>query len=82
MPVFADIDPQTLCIDPRAVEQRVREHPDVVGILAVHVYGNACDVDALARRHGLHILCLPLGGGTDRAPVFRIAAILRDTLKN
>lgn len=58
-PVFADIDPQTLCIDPSAVEQRLREHPDVAGILAVHVYGNACDVDALAelaRRHDLHVL--------------------------
>lgn len=58
-PVFADIDPQTLCIDPLAVERRLGEHPDAAGILAVHVYGNACDVDALdalARRHELYVL--------------------------
>jgi dTDP-4-amino-4,6-dideoxygalactose transaminase len=45
-PVFADID-ASLCIDPAQVEAVWRE--DTGGILATHVYGNACDVEALAR---------------------------------
>ncbi len=58
-PIFADIDPRTLCLDPAEVERRLAEHPDAAGILPVHVFGNACDVEALAaiaRRHGLRIL--------------------------
>lgn len=55
-PILADIDPQSLCIDPAQVEKQLRAHPDVAGIMPVHVYGNACDVDALkalADTHGL-----------------------------
>lgn len=58
-PVFADIDPDTLCIDPLHVERLLAEHPDAAGLLPVHVYGNACDVDRLAdlaEKHGLRLL--------------------------
>lgn len=58
-PIFADIDPHSLCIDPAEVERRLKEHPDAAGILPVHVYGNACDVEMLAKiavRHNLKIL--------------------------
>ncbi len=58
-PVFADIDPDSLCIDPDQVERLIAVHPDVAGIVPVHVYGNACDVDALeslARKNGLRLL--------------------------
>lgn len=58
-PVFADIDPRTLCLDPDEVERCLTEHPDTAGLLPVHVFGNACDVRALediARRHDLRIL--------------------------
>lgn len=47
-PVFADIDPHSLCIDPQEVERCLKKHPDTAGLLPVHVYGNACDVQALA----------------------------------
>lgn len=47
-PVFADIDPGTLCIDPVQVEACLEKHPDAAGILPVHVYGNACAVSELA----------------------------------
>lgn len=57
-PIFADIDPQSLCIDPAEVERRIREHPDTAGILPVHVYGNACEVEALAGIADQHGLCL------------------------
>jgi len=45
-PVFADIDPRTFCIDPSDVRRKMT--PDVSAILAVHVYGNPCDVHGLA----------------------------------
>jgi len=56
-PVFCDIDPVTLNVDPDAVERAIT--PRTSAILAVHVYGNPCDVDGLQRaadRHGLKII--------------------------
>lgn len=53
-PVFADIHPHSLCLDPAAVAARIG--PRTVGILGVHVYGMPCDVvalEALAARHHL-----------------------------
>lgn len=44
-PVFADIDPVTLNLDPGAVERAIT--PATCAILPVHCYGHACDVDAL-----------------------------------
>lgn len=56
-PVFADIDPVTLNLDPRAVERAITQ--DTCAILPVHCYGHACDVDsfeALAQAHGLKLV--------------------------
>ena len=56
-PVFADIDPSRLTLDPQRVEERVTSK--TTGILAVHVYGVPCDVEALqavATRHGLKLV--------------------------
>jgi len=56
-PVFADIDPVTLNIDPAAVERLIT--PRTQAILAVHCYGVPCDTVALAdiaRRHGLRLI--------------------------
>lgn len=56
-PVFCDIDPVTLNVDPDAVERAITSRTS--GILAVHVYGNPCDVEGLQRvadRHGLKII--------------------------
>jgi dTDP-4-amino-4,6-dideoxygalactose transaminase len=56
-PVFCDVDPVTLNVDPAAVERAVTGRTSA--ILAVHVYGNPCDVDGLCRvaeRHGLKII--------------------------
>ena len=44
-PVFADIDPMTMTIDPAAVESLVTSR--TTGILGVHVYGLPCAVGAL-----------------------------------
>ena len=44
-PVLVDIDPDTLCIDPAAAEAAIT--PRTRAIIAVHVAGAACDLDAL-----------------------------------
>lgn len=56
-PVFVDIKPDTLCIDPEQIEAAIT--PRTSAILATHVYGIPCDVeaiDAIARRHGLKVI--------------------------
>lgn len=56
-PVFADIHPDTMTLDPEAVERLIT--PRTTGILAVHVYGIPCDVHGLqevADRHGLKVI--------------------------
>jgi dTDP-4-amino-4,6-dideoxygalactose transaminase len=44
-PVFCDIEPESLCIDPRQVERLIT--PRTTGIIGVHLFGRACDVAAL-----------------------------------
>ena len=56
-PVFCDIDPVTMTLDPAKVEALIT--PKTTGILAVHVYGIPCDVAALrsiADRYGLKLV--------------------------
>lgn len=56
-PVFADIDPRTLNIDPDKIEQAIT--PNTSAILATHVFGNPCDIDSIqsiADRHHLRII--------------------------
>ncbi len=55
-PVFVDVEPDTLNIDPRKVEAAIT--PRTKAILPVHMAGQTCDMDALAaiaERHGLPI---------------------------
>ncbi len=56
-PVFVDVDPITLTIDPPSVERAITRKTSA--ILAVHVYGTICDVHALqdiADRYGLRLI--------------------------
>ncbi len=56
-PVFADIDPDRLTLDPAAVEALVG--PSTAAIIPVHLYGQPADLPALAKvadRHGLAIV--------------------------
>lgn len=48
-PVFVDIDPQTLCISPAALEECLRNDPEIAGVLPVHVYGIPCDVFQISK---------------------------------
>jgi perosamine synthetase len=56
VPVFADLDPVTYNIDPASVEAAITEK--TVAIIAVHLTGNACDLDALQTIAEEHRLCL------------------------
>ncbi|WP_457098557.1 DegT/DnrJ/EryC1/StrS family aminotransferase [Microbacterium sp. P5_E9] len=56
-PVFADPDPGTMLLDPATIEALIT--PRTRAIIAVHLYGRLCDMDALsaiARRHGLRLI--------------------------
>lgn len=56
-PVFADIEPDTWCLDPRDVEHRIT--PRTKAILAVDLYGHMADLPALAdiaKKHGLVLI--------------------------
>jgi dTDP-4-amino-4,6-dideoxygalactose transaminase len=56
VPVFADVD-DTYTLDPKDVEAKIT--PRTRAILAVHLFGNPCDMDALAdiaRRHNLFLI--------------------------
>lgn len=56
-PVFADIDEDTLNISPSSIESCITAK--TTGILATHVYGNPCDIEAInriAQKHGLKVI--------------------------
>lgn len=56
-PVFVDIDPDTLNIDPAKIEEKITCH--TVAIMPVHVFGNACDIEAIdtiAKSHNLKVI--------------------------
>ena len=46
-PVFADIDPITLNLDPKKIEAAIT--PQTTAIMPVHCYGHPCDVDAIQK---------------------------------
>lgn len=55
--VFADIDPDTLCIDPKDIERRITKHTKAV--MVVHCYAYPADMDeimAIARRHNIKVV--------------------------
>ena len=64
-PVFADVDPATLNLDPEAVEAAIT--PRTKAILPVDIFGYPCELDplrTLAERHGLALIedaCEALG---------------------
>jgi perosamine synthetase len=64
-PVFADVDPQTLNLDPGAVEAAITDRTRA--IVAVDIFGYPCELDelrAICERHGLALIedsCQALG---------------------
>lgn len=56
-PVFCDIEPNTMTIDPKKIEELIT--PNTSAILGVHVYGFPCNVEAIkkiADRHDLKVI--------------------------
>ncbi|MGB9616215.1 MAG: DegT/DnrJ/EryC1/StrS family aminotransferase [Desulfomonilaceae bacterium] len=56
-PVLVDVDPETWCIDPSLIEEKIT--PRTRAIMAVHMYGHPCDMDAIcaiAKKHGLYVI--------------------------
>jgi dTDP-4-amino-4,6-dideoxygalactose transaminase len=56
-PVFVDIDPETLNIDPEKIESAITRHSRA--IIAVHIFGQPADMDpilAIAQRHNLIVI--------------------------
>lgn len=56
-PVFVDIDPETMNIDPAKIEEKIT--PRTKAIIPVHMAGLPCEMDkilAIARRHNLFVL--------------------------
>lgn len=58
-PLFVDIDPNTFNLNPDLVAKALKTVPNVVGILPVHLYGQACDMDAilgLAKQYNVFVV--------------------------
>lgn len=56
-PVIVDIDPDTLCIDPKRIEEAIT--PRTKAIIPVHLYSAMADMDAInaiAKKHNLYVV--------------------------
>lgn len=56
-PIFADISPDTLCLDPAKVEKLITRRTKA--IVPVHVYGNQCDIEGferLSEKYGIPVI--------------------------
>lgn len=55
-PVFADIDPYNMCLDPLSVEKLISS--STVGIIAVHCFGEpvSTQIDYIAKEHNLKLV--------------------------
>ena len=56
-PVFVDVLPDTWCIDPAAAEAAIT--PRTKAIIAVHIYGNVCEMDkllAIGEKYGIPVI--------------------------
>lgn len=57
VPVFADIDPVTFCMDPTSIESKITARTKA--IIVVHLFGHPADMDQImkiARKHNLYVI--------------------------
>lgn len=79
VPVFADVEPESGCISAASVAERIT--PRTVAVLAVHLAGNPCDLDALLNvcsQRGVMLIedCAQAWGATYRGkPVGTFGAV-------
>jgi perosamine synthetase len=78
-PVFADVDPYSLLLDPEQVEAHIT--PRTKAVISVDYAGQACDYDrlrAVVERHGLALVddaCHAIGGAYKSRPVGSLATL-------
>jgi perosamine synthetase len=56
-PIFADIEPHSVCIDPKDIEHRIT--PKTKAVMVVHYCGHPCDMDPIVdicKRHNLKLI--------------------------
>lgn len=57
IPVFADIDPNSYCLDPKSIESKITERTKA--ILVVHIFGGCADMEAilkLSKKYNLKVI--------------------------
>jgi len=57
MPVFADIEPDYFCLDPKSIESKIT--PNTKAIIVVDLFGQPYDADiinAIAKKHGIMVI--------------------------
>lgn len=57
IPIFADIDADSYCLDPKSVEEKIT--PETKAVIPVHLWGNSADMDGLlkvAREHDIKVI--------------------------
>lgn len=58
-PVFADVNEKTFNIDLNSAEECLKQNPDAKAFLVVHLFGQACNMDAvmaLAKKYGVKVI--------------------------
>lgn len=56
-PIFVEVDPQTFCIDPQAIQKAIT--PKTKAIVPVHLYGQAANMEEImhiAQHHNLYVI--------------------------
>lgn len=57
IPIYADIDPQTLNINPKNIEKKISKNTEA--IIATHLFGNPCEteeIEKISRKHKLKVV--------------------------
>ncbi|MBV8214531.1 MAG: DegT/DnrJ/EryC1/StrS family aminotransferase [Verrucomicrobia bacterium] len=57
VPVFADVDPRTFCLDPKSIEEKITLRTKA--ILVVHIFGHPAEmsqINALAKRYNIRVI--------------------------
>lgn len=57
IPVFADIEPETFCLDPKSIEANITPHTRA--IMSVDIFGHSANMEAImaiAAKHGLKVI--------------------------
>lgn len=80
VPVFVDIEPERMMLDPQRLADALARHPRAKAIIPVHLFGQCADMSPIldtARRHGLAVIedaAQALGAQADGRPAGSMGA--------